>query len=73
MVTEKFYKYLLGSKFTAYVDNNPFAYIQTSTLNTSQIRWLSELGLFNFTIKYRTGRSNNGVDWGSIYLTQTHY
>ena len=28
----------------------------------SQIRWLSELALFNFTIKYQTGHSNRATD-----------
>ena len=28
----------------------------------AQIRWLSELALFDFDIKYRTGKSNQAVD-----------
>ena len=28
----------------------------------AQIQWLSELALFNFDIKYRTGKLNNGAD-----------
>ena len=61
-VTEKFRDYLLGSKFTVYTDNNPLAYIQTSKLGASQIRWLSELALFNFNIIYRSGKSNQAAD-----------
>ena len=61
-VTEKFRDYLLGSKFTVYTDNNPLAYIQTSKLGASQIRWLSELALFDFNIIYRLGKSNQAAD-----------
>ena len=61
-VTEKFKDYLLGSWFTAYTDNNPLAYIKGSKLGVAQIRWLSELALFDFNIKYRTGKSNQAAD-----------
>ena len=61
-VTEKFRHYLLGSRFTAYTDNNPLAYIKESKLGAAQIRWLSKLALFDFDIKYRTGKSNQAAD-----------
>ena len=61
-VTEKFRDYLLGLKFTVYTDNNPLAYIQTSKLGASQIRWLSKLALFDFNIIYRSGKSNQAAD-----------
>ena len=61
-VTEKFRDYLLGSRFQVYTDNNPLAYVMESKLGASQIRWLSELALFDFTIKYQTGRSNRATD-----------
>ena len=51
-VTEKFWDYLLGSQFQVYMDNNPLTYVQESKLGALQIRWLSELALFDFTIKY---------------------
>ena len=51
-VTEKFRDNLLGSWFQVYTDNNLFAYVQESKLGALQIRWLSELALFDFTIKY---------------------
>ena len=44
------------------MDNNPLAYVQESKLGALQIRWLSELALFNFTIKYQTGCSNRATD-----------
>ena len=61
-VTEKFRDYLLGSKFTVYTNNNPLAYIQTSKLGASEIRWLSELALFDFNIIYRSGKTNQAAD-----------
>ena len=50
--------YFLGSKFTVYTDNNPLAYIKESKLGAAQIRWLSELALFNFDNKYRSAKLN---------------
>ena len=61
-VCEKFKDYLLGSKFTVFTDNNPLVYVKTSKLGTAQIRWLSELTLYDFDIVYRTGRSNLVAD-----------
>ena len=51
-VTEKFRDYLLGLQFQVYMENNPFAYVQESKLGALQIRWLSELALFDLAIKY---------------------
>ena len=61
-VCEKFKDYLLGSKFTVYTDNNPIVHIQKSKLGAAQIRWLSELALYDFDIIYRTGHSNLVAD-----------
>ena len=61
-VCEKFKDYLLGSKFTIFTDNNPLVYVKTSKLGAAQIRWLSELALYDFDIVYRTGRSNLVTD-----------
>ena len=61
-VTEKFRDYLLGSQFQVYKDNNPLTYVMESKLGASQIRWLSELALFDFVIKYQTGQSNRATD-----------
>ena len=52
----------MGSWFQVYMDNNLLTYIQDSKLGASQIQWLSELALFNFTIKYHTGHSNKAAD-----------
>ena len=61
-VMEKIRDYLLGSQFQVYTDNNPLAYVMESKLGASQIRWLSELALFDFVIEYQTGRSNRATD-----------
>ena len=61
-VCKKFKDYLLGSKFTVYTDNNPLVYIKTSKLGAAQIRWLSELALYDFDIVYHTGKSNLVAD-----------
>ena len=61
-VMEKFLYYLFDSQFQFYADNNLPAYIQDSKLGTSQIWWLSELVLFNFTIRYQTGHWNRAAD-----------
>ena len=61
-VCKKFKDYLLGSKFTVFTDNNPLVYVKTSKLGAAQIRWLSELALYDFNIVYRTGRSNLVAD-----------
>ena len=51
-VMEKFHDYLLGLIFHVYMDDSPLAYIRESKLAASQIWWLSELALFDFTIHY---------------------
>ncbi|XP_049331323.1 retrovirus-related Pol polyprotein from transposon opus [Astyanax mexicanus] len=61
-VTEKFREYLLGAQFTVYTDNNPLSYLQTAKLGAVEQRWVSQLALFNFNIKYRPGLSNRNAD-----------
>ena len=61
-VCDKFKDYLLGSKFTVFTDNNPLCYFKSSKLGAPQIRWLSELVLYDFDIVYRTGKSNLVAD-----------
>ena len=61
-VCKKFRDYLIGSKFTVLTDNSPLTYVRTSRLGMSQIRWLSDLALFNFDIKYRAGKTNQVAD-----------
>ena len=61
-VCKKFRDYLIGSKFTILTDNNPLTYVCTSHLGAAQIRWLSDLALFDFDIRYQAGKSNQMAD-----------
>ena len=64
-VTEKFRTYLLGSKFEVYTEKNPLMhmYLQTTTkLGALEQRWVAQLALIDFTISYRSGRSNANAD-----------
>ena len=62
VVIEIYRDYLLGLQFTIYTDNNPLAYIKESKLGVAQIRWLRKCALYDFDIKYRTGKSNQTLD-----------
>ncbi|KAK3735482.1 hypothetical protein QZH41_005034, partial [Actinostola sp. cb2023] len=61
-VTEKFRSYLLGSKFVVYTDNNPLKYLNTAKLGALEQRWAAQLALFDFTITFRSGKSNANAD-----------
>ena len=61
-VCDKFRDYLIGSRFTMLTDNNPLSYVCTSCLGAAQIRWLSDLMLFDFEIKYRARKTNQAAD-----------
>ena len=51
-----------GQNLRFFTDNNPLCYIKSSKLGAAQIRWLSELALYDFDIVYRTGKSNLVAD-----------
>ena len=59
---ENLRNYLLGSTFTIYTDNNPLVYVKESRLDVAEIRWLSEPALFDFDIKYRSGKLNQAAN-----------
>ncbi|KAI8788858.1 Transposon Ty3-I Gag-Pol poly [Biomphalaria glabrata] len=61
-VTDKFRGYLLGSKFLVFTDNNPLSYIKTAKISSTEHRWVAELDVFDFEIKYRSGKSNSNAD-----------
>ena len=61
-VCDKFKDYLFGSKSPVLTDNNPLCYVNTSKLEVSQIRWLSDLALFDFDKKFQAGRKNQAAD-----------
>lgn len=61
-LTEKFREYLLGQKCVVYTDNNPLSHLSTAKLGATEQRWAAQLSAFDFTIKYRSGRSNQNAD-----------
>ncbi|KAK7933216.1 hypothetical protein WMY93_004112 [Mugilogobius chulae] len=61
-VTEKFKDFLTGAEFTIYTDNNPLAHLQTAHLGAAEQRWVAQLASFNYTVKYRSGKSNINAD-----------
>ena len=60
----KFHEYLYGSKsFEIFTDNNPLTYVLTSAeLDACGQRWVANLAIYNFTIRYRCGQSNVEAD-----------
>ncbi|XP_056609057.1 uncharacterized protein LOC130426352 [Triplophysa dalaica] len=61
-VVEKFRGYLLGSWFEVITDNNPLCHLQTAKLGAIEQRWMAQLSVFNFEVKYRPGKSNVAAD-----------
>ena len=62
-ITEKFHDYLYGNNFTVCTDNNPLTYVLTSAkLDATGHRWLASLGTYNFSLKYKTGKTNGDAD-----------
>ena len=62
-ITEKFHDYLYGNTFTVCTDNNPLTYVLTSAkLDATGHRWLASLGTYNFSLKYKTGKTNGDAD-----------
>ena len=62
-ITDQFHKYLYGSKFDVYTDNNPLTYILSSTkLDTCGQRWVASLENYDFWLFYKTGKTNVDAD-----------
>ena len=62
-VTKKFHDYLYGNRFTVTTDHNPLTYVLTSAkLDATCHRWLAELSVYDFEIKYKPGRLNSDAD-----------
>ena len=60
---DKFHDYLYGNTFTVITDNNPLTYVlTTANLDATGHRWLAALGVYNFEIIYRPGKSNVDAD-----------
>lgn len=62
-ITEKFRDYLYGAQFQVWTDNNPLTYVLTSAkLDATGQRWVAALASYDFSIQYRSGRSNVDAD-----------
>lgn len=61
-MTEKFRDYLLGQQCIVWTDNNPLSHLNTAKLGATEQRWAAQLADFNFSIRYRSGRSNVNAD-----------
>lgn len=61
-MTEKFREYLWGQQCTVWTDNNPLSHLGTAKLGATEQRWEAELAAFNYTIRYRPGRTNRNAD-----------
>lgn len=61
-VTDKFKHYLAATPFVAFTDNNPLSHLQTARLGAMEQRWASRLANYQFTLKYRSGKSNVNAD-----------
>ena len=63
-ICEWFCDYLYHAlHFTVYTDNTPLTYILTTAkLNATGRRWVAQLAVCNYSIKYRPGRHNVDAD-----------
>ena len=62
-ITDQFHEYLYGGKFEVYADNNPLTYILTmAKLDATGQRWVATLADYNFSLHYRSGKSNMDAD-----------
>ena len=63
-ITERFSDYLnYGPPFEVFTDN-PLTYVMTSAkLNACGMRWVAQLANYQFTLKFRSGKSNIDADF----------
>lgn len=59
---EKFKPYLYGNSFTLVTDHKPLTFIKNSTKNLKILRWRLELENYEYTVQYRTGKTNVVAD-----------
>ena len=67
-VTSRFHEYLYGGEFAVYTDNNPLTYVLTSAkLDATGQRWIAALVNYNFSLHYKSGKTNIEADALSKY------
>ena len=59
---QKFREYLLGHKCVVWTDNIPLSHLGTAKLGATEHRWVAELAVFDYTVRYRPGRTNQNAD-----------
>ena len=58
-VVKKFHKYLYGSTFNMYTDNNLLTYVLTTAkLDAASHGWVASLANYNFRLHYQAGKTN---------------
>ena len=62
-ITDKFHKYLYGSEFQVYTDNNPLTYVLTTAkLDATGHRWVAALSNYTFSIINKPGKGHQDAD-----------
>ena len=62
-MVEKFHKYLYGSTFDVYTDNNLITYVLTTAkLDAASHHWVASLANYNFRLHYWAGKTNIDAD-----------
>ena len=62
-VTSRFHEYLYGREFAVYTDNNPLTYVlSTAKLDATGQRWIAALANYNFSLHYKSGKTNIEAD-----------
>lgn len=61
-VTEAFRDYLLGQKCTIVTDHHPLLFLDKANLGCTELRWVQRMSSFDYEIKYRPGKENQGPD-----------
>ena len=54
---------LYGEEFSVYTDNNPLTYVLTTAkLDATGQRWIAALANYNFSLHYKSGKTNIEAD-----------
>ena len=62
-VTTRFHEYLYGGEFAVYTDNNLLTYmLTTAKLDATGQRWIAALANYNFSLHYKSGKTNIEAD-----------
>lgn len=55
-----------------YTDNNPLSHLTSAKLGATEQRWAAQLSAFDYTLKYRSGKSNKNADALSRQYLPSH-